>query len=161
MDKYKKIKQETLEIVDNNNKKIDDKIFNLVFALRLNGFNTVNSCEGHIENSFFSPTISISESEKLNFDDRLKSNVIKLSELITLLNDFYKHQKSTPYRHMLICSASWGNASFIELRPNSGLSSAYEVRNIDNRKKLHNIYINECNQFAEFLIDNYKKKQTK
>jgi len=152
-----KIRKEVSSFSDKLGTKVDPEIFDLVVALRLHGFNTVNSCQGHVKKRSlgFSPSISIT-TEKETHIEEYKANIISLSKLINLLAEFYK-ERQIDYKNMLTCSSTWGTSGFIELRPHSGLSSAYEIRDLEERKELHQLYLKECNDFAQFLLSNLKK----
>lgn len=149
-----KIREEVSTFEDKLGQKVDKDIFEAVVALRLHGFNTVSSCAGHVKQKTlcFTPHIDITDTTKESHIDQYKANVEKLSKLINLLDEFYQNRK-TDYKNMLVCSCSWGNAAFIELRPHSGLTSAYEVINLQARQELHKQYLKEFKDFAKFLIE--------
>lgn len=150
--KIDKMRQKVNSFTDKLGTPVDPEIFDLVVALRLHGFNTVNSCAGHVKEKTldFSPSVSIT-ANKENHIKEYKANIISLSKLITLLSKFYIN-RPTDYKNMLICSSTWGTGGFIELRPHAGLASTYEVRELEKREALHKLYIKECQDFAEFLL---------
>ncbi|MCP4354845.1 MAG: hypothetical protein GY793_04285 [Proteobacteria bacterium] len=152
MNNIEEMRKEVATFSDKLGQKVDPKIFDLVVALRLHGFNTVFSCQGHVERkSSFYPHVDITITDKETHTEKYKANIISLSKLINLLTEFYQKQP-IDYKNMLICISSWGTSGFIELRPNSGLSSVYEIRNLEERKKLHKQYLKECNDFTKFLM---------
>jgi len=158
-----RVRKDIAKITDRPGKKIDAGIFDVVVALNLNGFETIFSCEGHLDDNRFPrfyPYVDLSYIKPFQELDETKlyelgqKNLKMNSKLVNLLNDFYEIYSDTPHMHRLTCNVSIHNN--IELMPLSGKATSL-IKDLKERKQIHKIYLEEVNKFSSFLLEAYNK----
>ena len=133
--------QEVESLKDGLGHPIDEGIKPAVVALRYCGFNTIASCEGHLETGFPYPWVDI----QYNDDELRRDEKVRLKKY---LKEFYKIYQS---KHPIIMQ------NFADYRlqnvkwPNSMRKRKEHWKKSGNQTEL-NEYRQEMHDFAEFLL---------
>lgn len=102
-DSWSATEQEIESITDGLGKPIDNNIKQAVIALRVYGFPTTGSCEGHLDWGLPYPWIDVNEEEPVDLvtnkssqEAWRKANLHQQQHLLALLTQFYKG-RTTPF----------------------------------------------------------------
>jgi hypothetical protein len=163
--------QQVSRIVDRLGKRIDEGIKEAVVALRLLGFLTTASCEGHIDWGLPGPWIDIGEvpkdirkmfietrkdpsklddQKKALIEETIQKGVEEKARLVELLAEFYQN-RSVPYDQMLTMQYAGGDSAKL-ISQGTRVHKAYET-NI--RAERLNRYQHEMKTFTEFARNKF------
>jgi hypothetical protein len=97
---YEEVSQEVNELADGLGWPVDEKVKNIVVALRLQGFSTEASCEGHMEKGLQYPWIQFCSQEK---DENIKKdrNTEERSRLIGLI-EYYRKNVNPEFEYSIL-----------------------------------------------------------
>lgn len=162
---WKQALEEVNTIADRLGMGVDKRIKTTVAALRVHGFPTTASCEGHpdIEHGLDYPWIDVYFSGPEMVDGMTEEARVKLQRecriaklpylqrLIQLLDEFYSTRK-THYDALLLPSPF---GIFGGFRLHSMGADIMELLDKAERMKKHKEYVHEMNSFGEFLKEKF------
>ncbi len=156
--KYKRIwietRQEVSQLTDALGKGVDEGIKEAVVALRVYGFPTTGSCEGHLDWGLPYPWIDISEPEPANrFNDEQKAeawrkaNLIQQRRILEILIEFHRRNRQTPFDVRLSIESS----GFGKFRLKSIGGNIFLLLSLEEKKKKLGSFRAEMFAFTKFL----------
>lgn len=152
MKNFKDIVKEVEGYSDKLNQKVEPRVFDLVVALRMLDFQTLVSCEGHLEQRyFFTPHVMFC-SEDYDIENKCGAtagNEEKLLEMIGYLNEFYQIYPEIEHQYRFTCNVIPGLV--VELQT----LDRYTVdvgRNWNEKFKIHQLHKKQLKDFTDFMI---------
>lgn len=168
---WKQQEQEVNQLVDGLGKRIDAGIKEGVIALRVLGFHTAASCEGHIGRGLPGPWIDVgdipddirrlflktrreptksNEREKALIQEAIQEAIREKARLVELLTEFYDDRK-VPYDQQLILLHPIGDTSRV-ISQGTEVYRAYDLTVQAERMKR---YQEEMKAFTEFAKNKF------
>lgn len=146
----KEVEAKFKNIADSVGMGIDKNIFRSVVILNSLGYETRQSCEGHVERYSTKPWIEI-QWKKENTEEYLRESLKFFYEnLFQDLKEFYQNRKNIPYDQQIILEIMGSGQLKVRL-------SQYENSKCfkGKRKEKLKLYLKEINDFCEFLNQKY------
>jgi len=144
MNSLSQVKKEVDQLVDRLGYPIDNGIKRVVAVLRLVGFHTTASCEGHICSGLPYPWVDINNGPEFGQRDTAERQALQV-----LLDEFYKDRY-----WKFVKLARFGIFGACRMMP-------YDDINMEGDKnpEMRLFYLNSMNEFVEWLLKKYENSR--
>jgi len=148
---WDEVREDVNHIVDALGMPIDEGVKEAVTALRVFGFPTVASCEGHFDWGYPYPWVEIRASESLRHQRQRFENLGHRQRMLILLGKFYIGRNVAFDARLSFDPAD--NAGGFRLQSAGG--EVMEILSYEERQEKQQLYRREISEFAAFLKDRF------